>query len=268
MNNENKKLKNCTSCGKEIAVSAKTCPECGAKNKKPFYKRGWFIAIALIIIIGVISNSGDNNNNETQSTVNTNTSTSSIEATSTPTTAPKKELTEKEKMILKIGDLFEKNLAFDVGNYVMGDIPKGEYAFIGINSSKYYCEEDSAGNIVDNENFQSFGYVYVHGVGNIETRGVLVSVNSFGELGVSGAKELYEIINEQPNYTQSGMYKIGVDIPAGVYVVESVGSGYFALLTGPVGNNDIIDNDNFNGRQQITTSNGHYLELTRAVISQ
>ncbi|MBQ7975597.1 MAG: hypothetical protein IJ300_07935 [Clostridia bacterium] len=71
MNNENKKLKNCTSCGKEIAVSAKTCPECGAKNKKPFYKRLWFIILAIIVIIAVISNAGDTNTNEAQNTTNT-----------------------------------------------------------------------------------------------------------------------------------------------------------------------------------------------------
>ena len=30
------------------------CPACGAKNKKPFYKKGWFILLLIIIVIGVI----------------------------------------------------------------------------------------------------------------------------------------------------------------------------------------------------------------------
>ena len=219
------------------------------------------IGVALIVSLSACSVNETTDNNTSKNNVET----SGYEET---TPAPKKELTEREKMILKVSELMDKDLAFDVGSYIMGDIPKGEYAFIGINSSKYYCEEDAAGNIIDNENFQSFGYVYVHGLGNVETRGVLVSVNAFAELGVTGAKQLYEIINEQPNYTQSGMYKIGVDIPAGIYTVESIGNGYFALLTGPVGNNDIIDNDNFTGRKQVSTSNGQYLELNRVMISE
>lgn len=175
---------------------------------------------------------------------------------------------EKNEMFSKISELLDRKLAFDAGDYVVGDIPKGEYAYIGIDSSKYYSEEDSAGNIIDNEIFDSFGYVYVHGVGNIDTSGILVNVNAFGELGVTGAKQLYEYINMQSNYTQSGMYKIGSDIPAGLYTIESMGSGYFALLTGPVGNNEIIENDNFNGKKQVSVSNGQYLELSKVMISE
>ena len=32
----------CDHCGEEIAASAKACPKCGAKIKKPFYKKVWF----------------------------------------------------------------------------------------------------------------------------------------------------------------------------------------------------------------------------------
>ncbi len=254
--------KTCKNCGQAVDKKAVICTSCGVKIKKPIFKKWWFWVVVSVVIIAI----GTSSNTDSNSTNNNVTKSGYEEAP--PTITQKKELTEREKMILKVSELFDKDLAFDVGSYVMGDIPKGEYAFIGINSSKYYCEEDAAGNIIDNENFQSFGYVYVHGLGNIETRGVLVSVSAFADLGVNGAKQLYEIINEQPNYTQSGMYKIGVDIPAGIYTVESTGKGYFALLTGPVGNNDIIDNDNFTGRKQISASSGQYLELNRVTISQ
>ena len=43
-----KNLTNCKVCGHELAKSAKVCPNCGAKNKKPFYKRTWFIVLAEI----------------------------------------------------------------------------------------------------------------------------------------------------------------------------------------------------------------------------
>ena len=52
------KIKQCKVCGKDIATSAKVCPYCGAKNKKPIYKRWWFIALTVFIILGVIGNLG------------------------------------------------------------------------------------------------------------------------------------------------------------------------------------------------------------------
>lgn len=54
------KMTACKTCGKEIASNAKTCPSCGAKNKKPFYKRWWFILIAIIVVLGAIGSSGGN----------------------------------------------------------------------------------------------------------------------------------------------------------------------------------------------------------------
>ena len=63
------KMIKCKTCNAEIASSAKSCPSCGAKNKKPIYKRSWFIVIAFFIIIGVIGGTGDDEpnsvNNET-----------------------------------------------------------------------------------------------------------------------------------------------------------------------------------------------------------
>lgn len=65
MSNEQKKLKTCSTCQKEIAKNAKVCPHCGGKVKKPFYKRVWFIALAVIVVIGIISNIGNGNETTT-----------------------------------------------------------------------------------------------------------------------------------------------------------------------------------------------------------
>lgn len=59
------KLMKCKTCSKEIASSAKFCPSCGAKNKKPFYKRGWFIVLAIFIIIGAIGSAGSDDTTTT-----------------------------------------------------------------------------------------------------------------------------------------------------------------------------------------------------------
>ena len=175
--------------------------------------------------------------------------------------------TPQELMLFNLIELMEEGLVFDTGSYIKGDIPKGEYAFITFEGSgKYYSEEDASGSIIDNENFHSFGYVQVHEAGNLETRGVLVSMEALDELEVSGAKEIYELLNNKSDYADSGLYKVGIDIEPGEYVLESYGSGYVAVLTGPVGNYDIVQNDNFDGRYSVNVQEGQYLDISRATI--
>ncbi|PFG03345.1 hypothetical protein [Bacillus sp. es.034] len=178
--------------------------------------------------------------------------------------------TPQQEMISKIQELISSNHAYDSGSYIKGDIAEGEYAFIPFDGSgQYYAEKDGAGNIIDNENFDSFGYVYVHGAGNIDTGGVLISPASFETLGVKSAKEIYQVVNQvEGEYKESAWYKVGVDIPAGQYVIESYGEGYVAVMSGPVGNNDIVDNEIFNGRYQLSVSDGQYLKISQGVISE
>lgn len=65
------KMINCRICGSEIAASAKACPKCGAKNKKPVYMRVWFwLLIGFIvasIAIGAGSSSGTQSSTPTAS---------------------------------------------------------------------------------------------------------------------------------------------------------------------------------------------------------
>ncbi len=71
------KMIKCKTCNNEIASSAKTCPSCGAKNKKPIYKKWWAWAIAVIVVVGVAggsetdeSSKGGSVSNNTNTTVN------------------------------------------------------------------------------------------------------------------------------------------------------------------------------------------------------
>ncbi len=75
-------------------------------------------------------------------------------------------------------------------------------------------------------------------------------------------------MNNQSNWNQSGYYKVGIDIDPERYVVESIGSGYWSIMTGPVSASNIVDNDNFNGRASINLSNGQYLKLSKTTISK
>lgn len=46
------KMIHCKACGKEIAKSAKACPHCGAKNKKP--PIGCLVALVLVILLAAL----------------------------------------------------------------------------------------------------------------------------------------------------------------------------------------------------------------------
>ena len=70
------KLTHCKDCGAEISKSAKVCPACGAKNKKPPVVA--IILIVLIVLIAIISSGGndepvmvENSQNDSQATVET-----------------------------------------------------------------------------------------------------------------------------------------------------------------------------------------------------
>lgn len=258
----------------ELLFAASLCPFIYRSFISKFIKNSSaLIAVQIVLPIVLLAiflnvtpiNMGIEDNDETNiSDNNTTETTTDNTVDNTP-----KELSKKDKLLVEISILFSKKLAFDAGSYIKGDIPAGEYAFVKFSGGgSYYEEDDEAGNIIDNENFDSFGYVKVHEAGNLKTRGVLINVNSFNDLGVSSAKEIYEILNEKEDWNQAGYYKVGVDIESGRYVLESIGNGYWAIMTGPVGDSDIEDNDNFSGRAEVNVSDGQYLELHRAKFSE
>ncbi len=89
----NKKLIKCKTCQADIAKSAKFCPSCGAKNKKPIYARWWVWAILIVVIVGVFGDSSEltKNNTTTASTNQTNNPTSTPPPASTPKPETKKD---------------------------------------------------------------------------------------------------------------------------------------------------------------------------------
>lgn len=62
----------CRHCGAKIAKTAKVCPKCGGKNKKPIYKRWWFIVLAVFLGISIIGSLGGGDGTETADTSGTN----------------------------------------------------------------------------------------------------------------------------------------------------------------------------------------------------
>lgn len=161
-------------------------------------------------------------------------------------------------------DLVGEGRAFDAGIYEAGDIPEGEYAFIMYEENgHYYIEREPNGSTLDNENFESFGYVYVNEIGEVETTGLLIPIDEVEAIGATGAKQIYENVNNVSNYQGSAHYKVGADISPGEYVIESDdGIAYVAVKSGPVGNVDILENERFEGTTTITVEEGQYLDVS------
>lgn len=63
------KIIKCKTCGADMASSAKACPSCGAKNKKPFYAKWWFWVL-VILIIGAIASGGESDSNSSATQAN------------------------------------------------------------------------------------------------------------------------------------------------------------------------------------------------------
>lgn len=171
---------------------------------------------------------------------------------------------DEQEDIRGLNSLVASGSAFAPGSYAKGSIREGEYIFIGKKGG--YFSEELNGQIIDNENFPSFGYVYVHGIGDVETRGYLISAQALKQLGYTSPLALYRSLTQQPGYNFSGTYKGGVDIPAGSYIVRSAGSAYVSVNSGPLGKSDIVWNANFNGTKSVDLESGQYLDVERASI--
>ena len=93
------KMTQCKSCAKEIATNAKSCPGCGAKNSKKFYKKWWIWAIAIVIIIGAMGGEdSDNPNTDTASNQVINQNEQTNKESSTDEKAPLEEKAPEEKV--------------------------------------------------------------------------------------------------------------------------------------------------------------------------
>ncbi len=91
------KIKKCKICQADIAANAKTCPQCGAKNKKGLIKKWWFwlIIIFAVFVIFLESDTADTDTiiNEDYSFDTEATSTSTAEKTTAEETTEAEEIT-------------------------------------------------------------------------------------------------------------------------------------------------------------------------------
>ena len=98
------KMVKCKNCGEEIAAIAQICPKCGVKVKKPFYKRGWFIALCVVVVIAVAASSGGE-----EGTTTGDVSGSASGAASISTAAPVEEIVYTVCTVDEMVDMLDAN---------------------------------------------------------------------------------------------------------------------------------------------------------------
>ncbi len=132
------KMIQCKSCSKEISSNAKSCPGCGAKNKKPIYKRPWFIVVAFFVIVGAIGGSGGDS---------TTTDGSSNVSGQVETSAPKKEKFEL------VGEVEQETDQF--ATYLKGVIKNNsgkDCTYVQVTFNLYDADGNQIGTALDNIN--------------------------------------------------------------------------------------------------------------------
>ncbi|HDR4708213.1 MULTISPECIES: hypothetical protein [Bacillus] len=157
----------------------------------------------------------------------------------------------------------KKDESIKSGMYKVGtDLPAGEYFLLAEQGQSAYFAvlKDSTGssnNILQNDNFATFRFLTVEDGQYLQLkRAKMLPATKVEKIPLDG-KELIP-----------GMYRVGIDVPAGEYklVPNDGATGYYSLHANSTVNGlkNIISNDNFKEERYLTIQEGQYLKLNRA----
>lgn len=227
--------------------------------KKSIFKRWWFWAIAVIIIIAATS--GINKNTENGSlpspgATQNNTTGGNTAAPQSPTPAATGTGTKTA----------DKTASYKEGMYKIGvDLPAGEYIIIseGFLPAYFQVSSNSSGSlesIISNDNFNGNRYITVNDGQYLEIRG-----------SRAYALDKAPALKPENGKYGEGMYKVGKDIDAGEYKVTPESgaiSSYVEVTRDSRGILDsIVSNDNFKAEKYITIKDGQYIKLVGCYIN-
>lgn len=251
----------CKKCGQYIDDNADICVICGAKiksgktsgQKKPFYKKWWFWLIVVLGVVIISSSSGDKSSEEAGS------------SQSATADRPEKQTEKGDSTHISVPETSEtspKATVYTSGMYKVGsEIEPGEYFVMAESKYSAYVQvsKDSSGtleSIVSNENVSTFFFVTV-------SEGQYLTVNRGTFVKAEDAKT--PAPDADGNYGE-GMYRVGIDIPAGEYKVtpHAEERAYIEVSTDSLGKLDsIVSNQNTEGASYISVEEGQYLKVNR-----
>lgn len=247
---EEPQSKQCRHCKMEIPKEAKICPYC---RKKQGGKGKW-IALGVVVVLILFAAAGNDSSQQGGSA-------SQIIAESTE---EKINMTAESAVVAEIQPTPTPSVErYDSGMYLVGkDIPAGEYAVFAERGLGYMeVDADSSGNFDSILCNQNFSY------------NTIVTLEEGRYFSMTGA---YAVPFEQADIdtSGSGMFKIGVNLPAGEYKVvvdedSGAGMGYLEVATDSSHDfTSIRTNDNIESSVYISAYEGEYLTLERCHIEQ
>lgn len=155
---------------------------------------------------------------------------------------------------------FENMNVYSAGQYKIGtDMPEGEYMILSTGGSGYFSVTADANgdDIIFNSNFDINSIIEVYENEYLElSRSYAIPVDEF--------YSEYSILTDSPGV----MLRVGFDLPAGEYKLESVSDAGYYCIYNSSRQDDIISNNNFSGNNYITVNEGEYLELSRCFITE
>lgn len=142
------------------------------------------------------------------------------------------------------------------GMYKVGqDILAGEYIVFASDGSGYFSvsSDSNQEDILFNENFDYNS---------------IITVNDGEYLKLERCYAVPFAEVDEIDLTGDGMFKVGTHIPAGEYKLDSgTNLGYYCIYSNSR-QQDIIANDNFEGQNYVTVSDGQYLVLDRCKFAE
>lgn len=174
----------------------------------------------------------------------------SNESTSSPTQTASKETTAP-------AEKGSKENPYKAGMYKVGsELPAGEYLFFSSGSQRaYVCisSDSNQDNIIENENFSNSLFITVADGQYLQAK----------RCYFVKASDYTVAINDDGSFGE-GMYRVGIDIPAGEYkLTAGEDRAYWCLYSSSNIPFDIDDNDNFEGSAYVTVHQGQYLIIKR-----
>lgn len=140
---------------------------------------------------------------------------------------------------------------YQSGMYKVGvDMPAGEYIVFANDGTGYFCvsSDSNQDDILFNDNFDYNS---------------IITINDGEYLDLSRCYAVPFEEDPEVKTTGEGMFKVGTHIPAGEYKLDAgTETGYYCIYSNSR-HDDIISNDNFDGQNYVTVSDGQYLVLNR-----
>ncbi len=262
----------CDDCAFEINNEVYSCEKCYDKyiakqsNSPPKKKDNSkaVFAITVIIAISIFIVGFNLSNRHSPSIPSSTTATHKYETTSSYSYKPSYTPSYSTTKSYETEDLLKEIDYYSPDTYKVGvDMPAGEYMLVQYyeNRSGYMCvSSDSNGkNIIDNALFKNYHFIEV-------------STGEYLELtnAIAVPADKHKVPDVNTACLLEGMYRVGIDIPAGEYKATSNSSsisGYYSIYNTASADRKIEDNELFTASSYLSVKDGQYLELENCTAS-